>query len=66
MYGLDFLKELTNNRKLRVIHFLMITAEKERKKAVEVVAVGIKEYIVKQVKLEFLANKIKEVIFAAA
>jgi response regulator RpfG family c-di-GMP phosphodiesterase len=47
IYGLDLFKEMTNNHKLRVIHFLLITAEKERKKAVEVVAVGIKEYIVK-------------------
>ena len=47
MYVLDLFKEMTNNHKLRVIHFLLITAEKERKKTVEVVAVGIKEYIVK-------------------
>ena len=47
MYGLDLFKELTNNHKHRVIHFLLINAEKERKKTFEAVAVGIKEYIVK-------------------
>ena len=47
MYGLDLFKELTNNRKLRVIHFLLINAEKEHKKTFEAIAVGIKEYIVK-------------------
>ena len=47
MYGLDLFKELTNNHKHRVIHFLLINVEKERKKTFEAVEVGIKEYIVK-------------------
>ena len=47
---LDLLKELTNDRKLRDIPFLMITAEKEWGKVVGVVAAVIKEYIVKLVK----------------
>jgi response regulator RpfG family c-di-GMP phosphodiesterase len=66
MYGPDLFKELTNDRKLRVIPFLLISAVKQSKKAVEAVAVGVKEYIVKSVKLESLANKIKEVVFGAA
>jgi hypothetical protein len=39
----------------------LITAVKEHKKAVEAIAVGIKEYVVMLVKLEYLANKIKDV-----
>ena len=48
------------------IPFLLISAEKERDKVVEAVAAGIKEYIVKPVKPEFLGNKVKEVVFGAA
>ena len=66
MDGLDLFKELTKDRKLRDIPFLLITAEKERDKVVEAVAAGIKEYIVKPVKPESLGNKIKEVVFGAA
>jgi len=44
----------------------LISAEKERDKVVEAVAAGIKEYIVKPVKPEFLGNKVKEVVFGAA
>ena len=63
---LDFFEELNKDRKLRDIPFLLITAEKERDKVVEAVAAGIKEYIVKPVKPEFLGNKTKEVVFGAA
>ena len=66
MDGLDLFKELTKDRKLRDIPFLLITAEKERGKVVEAVAAGIKEYIVKPVMPESLENKIKEVVFGAA
>jgi hypothetical protein len=31
MYDIDLFKGLTNNHKLRVIHFLLNIAEKERK-----------------------------------
>ena len=65
MDGLDLFKELTKDRKLRDIPFLLITSEKEREKVVEAVAAGIKEYIVKPVKPESLGNKIKEVVFGA-
>ena len=52
---------------MEYIYFLLITAEKERDKVVEAVAVGIKEYIVKKpVKPESLGNKIKELYFGAA
>ena len=63
---LDLFEELNKDRKLIDIAFLLITAEKERVKVVEAVAVGIKEYIVKPVKHESLGNKIKEVVFGAA
>ena len=64
---LDLFEELNKDRKLIDIPFLLITAEKERDKVVEAVAVGIKEYIVKKpVKPESLGNKIKEVVFGAA
>ena len=66
MDGLDLFKELTKDRKIRDIPFLLITAEKERGKVVEAVAAGIKEYIVKPVKPESLGNKIIEVVFGAA
>ena len=64
---LDLFEELNKDRKLIDIPFLLITAEKERDKVVEAVAVGIKEYIVKKpVKPESLGNKIKELYFGAA
>ena len=64
---LDLFEELNKDRKLIDIPFLLITAEKERDKVVEAVAVGIKEYIVKKpVKPESLGNKIKEAVFGAA
>ena len=63
---LDFFEELNKDRKLRDIPFLLITTEKERDKVLEAVAAGIKEYIVKPVKPEFLGNKTKEVVFGAA
>ena len=67
MDGLDLFIELTKDRKLRDIPFLLITAEKEREKVFEAVAAGIKEYIVKKpVKPESLGNKIKEFYFGAA
>ena len=67
IYVLDLFEELNKDRKLIDIPFLLITAEKERDKVVEAVAVGIKEYIVKKpVKPESLGNKIKEFYFGAA
>ena len=64
---LDLFEELNKDRKLIDIPFLLITAEKERDKVVEAVAVGIKEYIVKKpVKPESLGNKIKKLYFGAA
>ena len=67
IYVLDLFEELNKDRKLIDIPFLLITAEKERDKVVEAVAVGIKEYIVKKpVKPESLGNKIKELYFGAA
>jgi CheY-like chemotaxis protein len=63
MEGLDFFKELTKNRKLRDIPFLMITADKEWGKVVEA---SFKEYIVKPVKPEISGNKIKKVVFGTA
>ena len=63
---LDLFEELNKERKFRDIPFLLITAEKERDKVVEAVAAGIKEYIVKPEKPEFLGNKTKEVFFGAA
>ena len=41
MYGLDLFKELTNNHKHRVIHFLLITAEKKRNKLLKLVLKNI-------------------------
>ena len=63
MDGLDFYKALSKNQKWSDIPFLLITAEKERKKVIEAVEAGIKEYLVKPVKPENLSNKIKEVVF---
>ena len=50
MDGLDFYKALSKNQKWSDIPFLLITEEKERNKVVEA---GIKEYLVKPVKVVF-------------
>ena len=55
MDGLDLYKALSKNRKWSEIPFLLITAEKERDKGIEV---GIKEYLVKPVNWAILVASI--------
>ena len=66
MDGLGLYKEIDKDPKLREIPFLLITAEKELDKVVEVIEAGVKEYVVKPITPDYLGNKIKDMVFGEA
>jgi two-component system chemotaxis response regulator CheY len=61
MMGLDFLKAVRANEKLKGIPFLMVTAEAKRDNVLEAAKAGVSQYIVKPFTVASLEEKIKAI-----
>lgn len=64
MSGLDFLKEVRGDRKLKDVPFIMITAESKTENVVAAKAAGVSNYIVKPFNADTLKRKIEAVLGA--
>ena len=64
MKGLDLLKAVRADERLKSIPFLMVTAEAQRENILEAAKAGVSQYIVKPFTLDSLQQKI-EAIFSA-
>ncbi|MFQ5717387.1 MAG: response regulator [Nitrospinales bacterium] len=61
MTGIDFLKAVRADDKLKGVPFLMVTSETEKEKIVEAVQAGVSQYIVKPFNANQLEEKIKQI-----
>ncbi len=64
MTGLQLLKEVRADAKLKALPFIMITAESKTENVVEAKTAGVSNYIVKPFKAETLKQKLTAVIGA--
>ncbi len=64
MTGIELLKEVRGNEKLKHIPFIMITAESKTENVVAAQKAGVSNYIVKPFNAETLKGKIESVIGA--
>ena len=62
MNGLDFLKAVKGNEKLKKIPFIMVTAEGQKGNVLEAINAGVNNYIVKPFTSETLHAKILKVL----
>jgi two-component system chemotaxis response regulator CheY len=62
MDGLDFLKAVKGNEKLKKIPFIMVTAEGQKGNVLEAINAGVNNYIVKPFTSETLHVKIQKVL----
>jgi two-component system chemotaxis response regulator CheY len=65
MTGLDLLKEVRADQRLRNLPFIMITAESKTENVVAAKAAGVSNYIVKPFNAETLREKIEKVLVHA-
>ena len=65
MTGLDLLKEVRADARLKDTPFIMITAESKTENVVAAKAAGVSNYIVKPVNAETLREKIEKVLVHA-
>ena len=63
MTGLEFLKEVRADAKLKGIAFIMVTSEADNEKIMEAVQAGVNQYIVKPFNAVQLEEKIKAIKF---
>ena len=61
--GLEFLKEVRADAKLKGIAFIMVTSEADNEKIMEAVQAGVNQYIVKPFNAVQLEEKIKAIKF---
>ena len=61
MTGIEVLRKIRSDEKLKDIPFIMVTAEVQKENVIEAVKAGTSHYIVKPFTPEVLAVKIKEV-----
>lgn len=59
--GLELLKQIRANSKLKDIPFLMVTAEAQKQNIVEAVQAGCNNYIVKPFTADTIAEKLKKI-----
>ena len=57
MMGIDFLKAVRSNERLKSIPFLMVTAEAKRENVLEAAKAGVSQYIVKPFTVDALQEK---------
>jgi two-component system chemotaxis response regulator CheY len=65
MTGLDLLKEVRADQRLRNLPFIMITAESKTENVIAAKAAGVSNYIVKPFNAETLREKIEKVLVHA-
>ncbi|HEY4252060.1 MAG TPA: chemotaxis response regulator CheY [Roseomonas sp.] len=65
MTGLDLLKEVRADQRLRSTPFIMITAESKTENVIAAKAAGVSNYIVKPFNAETLREKIEKVLVHA-
>ena len=58
--GLDLLKKIRGDEKLKWLPFIMITAESEKNQIVEAIKAGVSNYIVKPFSADQLKSKLEE------
>ena len=61
MGGLELLKHIRNDPRLKDIPFLMVTAEAEKEKVIEAIKAGVDNYIVKPFTGEVLKGKLEKI-----
>ena len=61
MTGIEFLKEVRSDSKLKAIPFIMVTSEADKGKIMEAVQAGVSQYIVKPFNAVQLEEKIKAI-----
>lgn len=61
MTGIEFLKEVRSDSKLKAIPFIMVTSEADKGKIMEAVQAGVNQYIVKPFNAVQLEEKIKAI-----
>ena len=62
MSGMDLIRKIRGNDKLKSLPFIMLTAEAESKKILEAIQSGINGYIVKPFTIEVLKKNIERVL----
>ncbi len=61
MSGIELLKSVRANEKIKDLPFLMVTAEAKKENVVEAVKAGVNNYIVKPFTAEILQEKISKI-----
>lgn len=61
MTGLDLLKEIRANEKLKDLKVLLVTAEAEKENIVQAAQAGVNDYVVKPFTADVLEQKIKKI-----
>ena len=61
MTGLDLLKEIRANEKLKDLKVLLVTAEAEKENIIQAAQAGANEYVVKPFTAEILGQKINKI-----
>jgi two-component system, chemotaxis family, chemotaxis protein CheY len=59
--GLDLLKKIRGDKKLKDLPFIMLSAESDKKSIIETINNGVSEYIVKPFSKETLKGKIQNI-----
>jgi two-component system chemotaxis response regulator CheY len=59
--GIEFLKKIRGDEKLKATPFLMVTSEADKSKIIEAVTAGVSQYIVKPFNANQLEEKIKAI-----
>lgn len=62
MTGLDLLKEVRNDPRLKTLPFIMVTAESKTENVIAAKLAGVSNYIVKPFNAETLREKIEKVL----
>jgi two-component system chemotaxis response regulator CheY len=63
MMGIDLLKAIRSDEKLKQLPFLMVTAEAQKENIIEAAKAGVSQYIIKPFTVDSLQQKI-EAIFS--
>lgn len=61
MNGLELLKAIRNNPKLKNILFIMVTAEAQKENVIEAIKHGVNQYIVKPFTPEILRKNFRKI-----
>lgn len=61
MMGIDLLKAVRANEKLKEIPFLLVTAEAQKENIIEAAKAGVSNYIVKPFTAEILQTKLEQI-----